>query len=148
MGRTGGAADEIGRLVQATGGGDVDAFAALYDRTASGVFGFLSRAPGDPVAAERATVRVYMRVWRTAPAFDPAVMSGGAFLLRALLREFDDRERRDDAGRARTAPVAFEDGAVGGCPEDRRDVDGPRAHQLPRHAHRLPTSRCARPGRG
>jgi RNA polymerase sigma-70 factor, ECF subfamily len=102
MGRSGAAPDEVGGLLQAAGCGDVDAFAALYDRTASVVFGLLQHTPGDSAAAERAMVRVYVRVWRTAPAFDPAVMSGGAFLIEAVHREFDGRERRDHARCVRT----------------------------------------------
>jgi len=107
VGRSGVELDEVGGLLQAAGCGDVDAFdafaafAAFYDRTASVVFGLLRHALGESAAAERATVRVYVRVWRTAPTFDPAVMAGGAFLIQAIHREFDGRERRDDARCAR-----------------------------------------------
>ena len=97
MGRSGVALDEVGCLLQATGRGDVDAFAALYGRTASVVFGLLEHMTEDPAVAERAMVRVYVRVWRTAPVFDPAVMSGSAFLVEAVHREVDgcaDRGRR------------------------------------------------------
>ena len=97
MGRSGVALDEVGCLLQATGRGDVDAFAALYGRTASVVFGLLEHMTEDPAVAERAMVRVYVRVWRTAPVFDPAVMSGRAFLVEAVHREVDGRERRGHA---------------------------------------------------
>ena len=100
MGRSGVVPDEVGGLVQAIGCGEVDAFAALYDRTASVVFGLLQHTLGEPAAVERAMVRVYMRVWRTAPAFDPAVMSGGAFLIDAVHRESNGPERRDHVGGA------------------------------------------------
>ena len=60
------------------------------------MFGLLLRhVPGDTAAAERAMIRVYARVWRTAPVFDPAVLTGGAFLLKALLRETAGRDRGD-----------------------------------------------------
>jgi hypothetical protein len=75
--------DEVDTLLQAAGRGDFDAFASFYDRTAPAVFNHLHHVLGDTAAAERATVRVYVRVWRTAPVFDPAVMSGASFLLRA-----------------------------------------------------------------
>ena len=101
MGRSSVVLDEIGCLVQATGCGDGNAFATLYDRTASVMFGLIQHASGDSAAVERAMVRVYVRVWRTAPAFDPTVTSGGAFLMDALYREFDGRERRDHARCAR-----------------------------------------------
>jgi hypothetical protein len=38
---------------------------------------------GESAAAEQVTVRIYVRVWRTAPTFDPALMSGGTFLIRS-----------------------------------------------------------------
>jgi RNA polymerase sigma-70 factor, ECF subfamily len=82
VGRSSVELDEVGGLLQAAGCGDADAFAAFYDRTASVVFGVLHHALGE-AAAERAMVRVYVRVWRTAPDFDPAMMSGASFLLRA-----------------------------------------------------------------
>lgn len=83
MGRSAVELDEVDELLQAAGRGDFDAFASLYDRTAPAVFNHLHHVLGDATAAERATVRVYVRVWRTAPDFDPAVMSGASFLLRA-----------------------------------------------------------------
>jgi RNA polymerase sigma-70 factor (ECF subfamily) len=91
VGRQGVALDEVGGLLQAAGRGDDAAFAAFYDRTAPVVFDLLRHALGDAAAAERATVRVYVRVWRTAPAFDPAGMSGCAFLVEAVHREYGRR---------------------------------------------------------
>ena len=99
MGRSGVAPDEVADLLRAAGCGDDDAFAALYGRTASVVFGLLQHTLGES-AAERAAVRVYVQVWRTAAAFDPAVMSGGAFLLEAVYRELDERKGRDHVGGA------------------------------------------------
>ena len=69
----------------------------IYERTASIVFGLLHHVLGESAAAERAMVRVYVRVWRSAPAFDPAVMTGGAFLMEVMHREFGGRQRRADA---------------------------------------------------
>jgi RNA polymerase sigma-70 factor, ECF subfamily len=89
--------DEVGGLLRAAGRGDFDSFAAFYDRNAPVVFNLLQHVLEDSTAAERATVRVYVRVWRTAPAFDPAVTSGGTYLMQTLQWEFDGRERRDDA---------------------------------------------------
>jgi DNA-directed RNA polymerase specialized sigma24 family protein len=86
--------DEVGGLLHAAGRGDLDSFAAFYDRTAPVVFNLLQHVLGDSTAAERATVRVYVRVWRTASAFDPAVTSGGTYLMQTLQWEFDGRERR------------------------------------------------------
>jgi hypothetical protein len=82
----------------------VDALAAFYERTAAVVFNLLHSALGESEAAERVTVRVYVRVWRTAPTFDPAMMSGCAFLLLAVHREVDGREFGDDAHRRSVMP--------------------------------------------
>ena len=46
----------------------------------------------DSRAAEPGTVRVYVRVWRTASAFDPAVCRAGSYLMQTLHWEFDHRE--------------------------------------------------------
>jgi RNA polymerase sigma-70 factor, ECF subfamily len=81
--------DEVGWLLQAAGRGDVDAFAAFHDRTAPLVFGLLRHAYGESAAAERVTVRVYVRVWRAAPTFDSGVMTGGSFLVEAVHQEFE-----------------------------------------------------------
>ena len=92
MGRSGTVQDEVGSLLRAAGNDDVDAFAAFYDRTAPAMFNLLRRELDEP-AAERATVRVYLGVWRTAAAFDPARMSGWTFLLHAVHRDRSCRPR-------------------------------------------------------
>jgi len=98
VGRRGVTPDDVGRLLRAAGNNDSDAFAAFYDRTSSTVFRILCRAFEDSAVAERAMVRVYVRVWRTASSFDPARMSGGAFLMDAVRREFGSRDRSWCAG--------------------------------------------------
>lgn len=97
MGRSWVPLDEVGGLLCAAGRGDLDSFAAFYNRTAPVVFNLLQHVLGDSTAAERASVRVYVRVWRTASAFDPAVTSGGTYLMQTLQGEFDGRERPGDA---------------------------------------------------
>jgi RNA polymerase sigma-70 factor (ECF subfamily) len=104
VGRSSIALDEVSGLLQAAGAGDVNALAAFYERTASVVFNLLHGELGESDAAERATVRVYIHVWRTAPAFDPAMISGCAFLMLAVHRETDGRESSDDARREPVMP--------------------------------------------
>ena len=93
MGRRCAVSDDVGSLLQAAGNDDIDAFAAFYDRTSSVVFRILCQALEEQAAAERAMVRVYARVWRTASSFDPDRMSGGAFLTHAVSREVGRRDR-------------------------------------------------------
>ncbi len=71
-------------LLTATGHGDLDAFAAFYDRTASTVFGMLHIGTQ---ATEPATERVYLGVWRAAPDFEPARRSAYSTLMVATRRE-------------------------------------------------------------
>lgn len=121
MSRSSVALDEVGGLLHAAGCGDADAFATLYDRTAPAVFGLLTRELGESAAAERAMVRIYVRVWRTAPAFDPAVVSGDTFLIEAVHRELGGRERRGDAGCRRLRQLRG-DGAASGTSNIRRST--------------------------
>lgn len=87
-------------LLAAVGRGELDALGARYDRTAPLVFGLLRGALGARRAAE-ATERVYLRVWRGAPAFDPAHDSACTLLLRATRRELVPPVHEAVAGRRR-----------------------------------------------
>ena len=72
--------DSTDALLSAIGRGDLTAFAAFYDRTASTVFGMLN-------AETQATERVYLGVWRAAPGFEPTRRSAYATLMVATRRE-------------------------------------------------------------
>ena len=104
MSRSDTAPDEVDDLLHAVGRGDAGALAALYDRTAPGGGGPPAGAGGGRAAPAAATVRVYVQVWRTASAFDPAAMSGGTFLLEAVHRELDARGTRADPAGGPNAP--------------------------------------------
>lgn len=75
------------RLLAAAGRGDVRALGALYDQTAPVVFGLLRVVLGESEQAEQATQRVYLRLWRAAPRFDPRDGSAASLLLRTACRE-------------------------------------------------------------
>lgn len=77
---------EVATLLAAAGRGDLCALGALYDRTAPLVFGLL-RAVLGAESADRAAERVYLRVWRDAPRFDPERDSACTLLLTAARRE-------------------------------------------------------------
>lgn len=88
---------------------DQEAFAALYDQTASRVHSLVSRILGNPADAEEVTLDVYLQAWREACRFDARRGSVSAWLLtiarsRALdrLRSHASRQKRE------SAPVDFE----------------------------------------
>lgn len=84
-------------LLVAAGRGDLDAYAAFYDQTAPVIFGLLRGGLGECDGAERATERVYLRLWRTAARFDPTGRSAYALLLCTARRELIGRLRDLDA---------------------------------------------------
>jgi len=56
-------------LLRATAGGDPRAFAELYRRHASGLFGFLYRIAGDRAVAEEILQDTMLAVWRSGTGF-------------------------------------------------------------------------------
>lgn len=77
-------------LLLCAGRGDAEALGAFYDLTAPAVFGLLSRALPGRLLAERVTTRIYLRLWRSAPQFDPAEGSAYSLLCRTTHRELTD----------------------------------------------------------
>jgi RNA polymerase sigma-70 factor, ECF subfamily len=59
-------------LVQRVVERDAEAFARLYDRHADLVYSVALRVLADPALAEDTTQDVFLRVWRTPTAYDPA----------------------------------------------------------------------------
>jgi RNA polymerase sigma-70 factor (ECF subfamily) len=87
-GRPGPWADE---LLVAVGRGDIRALGAFYDSTARPLYRFLRDALCGPEPAERATVEVYLQIWRAAPQFDPDRCSAYSLLLLLARRELAGR---------------------------------------------------------
>lgn len=83
----------VDALLRAAGQGDSGAFGAFYDQTAPAVFGLLCGVLGEQMPAEQATERVYLRLWRSAPRFNPTNGSARCVLLRAACRELVCRPR-------------------------------------------------------
>lgn len=81
-------ADDL--LVEA-GRGDMGAYARFYDVTAPLVFGILRAALGESTEAERAAVRIYVELWRTAPRFGATSESAYSLLLVSTGRELTGR---------------------------------------------------------
>ena len=60
--------DLLGRVAQ----GDQQAFAELYDRTASRVFGLVKRLLRDHAQSEEVTQEIFLEIWQTATRYDPS----------------------------------------------------------------------------
>src|SRR6185503_13579616 len=66
-----GLCDLLGRIAD----GDKSAFARLYSLTSGKLFGVALRIMRDRQAAEDIVQEAYLRIWRNAASFDPAVAS-------------------------------------------------------------------------
>jgi RNA polymerase sigma-70 factor, ECF subfamily len=74
--------------------GDRVAFAELYDRYASAVYGACLRVLREPQAAEDAAQEAFAAVWRHADAFDPSRGAAGAWIGRVARNAALDASRR------------------------------------------------------
>jgi RNA polymerase sigma factor (sigma-70 family) len=74
--------------------GDRVAFAELYDRYASAVYGACLRVLREPHAAEDAAQEAFAAVWRHADAFDAARGAAGAWIGRVARNAALDASRR------------------------------------------------------
>jgi RNA polymerase sigma-70 factor (ECF subfamily) len=82
------------RLLARIAGGDRMAFAELYDRYASAVYGACLRVLREPHAAEDAAQEAFAAVWRHAGAFDAARGAAGAWIGRVARNAALDASRR------------------------------------------------------
>jgi RNA polymerase sigma-70 factor, ECF subfamily len=102
-GAGGGLLDELlGRAAR----GDQLAFSALYDATASHVFGTVLRVVRDPAQSEEVTQEVYVDVWRQAARFDAELGSARTWILTMAHRRAVDRVRRVEAATEREQKAA------------------------------------------
>ena len=86
--------------------GDQLAFSALYDATASHVFGTVLRVVRDPAQSEEVTQEVYVDVWRQAARFDAELGSARTWILTMAHRRAVDRVRRVEAATDREQKAA------------------------------------------
>jgi RNA polymerase sigma-70 factor, ECF subfamily len=89
---------DLDALLRRVANGDRDAFAAVYDLTKTRMYGLVTRVLRDPGYSEETTQEVYLEVWRTASAYDPARGSALAWLLTMAHRRAIDRVRSEQAG--------------------------------------------------
>jgi RNA polymerase sigma-70 factor (ECF subfamily) len=76
--------------------GNRDAFAALYDRHASRVFGLALQMLGEQMAAEEVTQDTFMKLWTRADTFSPKKGALLAWLLTITRRTALDRIRLEN----------------------------------------------------
>ncbi|TQF65918.1 sigma-70 family RNA polymerase sigma factor [Rhodococcus spelaei] len=93
----------LATLVTASAAGDATAFAELYDRTSSRVYGMVLRVLRDRGFAEETTQEVYLQVWRAADTFDAARGSALSWLLTLAHRRAVDRVRSEQSSSDRDA---------------------------------------------
>nr|WP_090275645.1 sigma-70 family RNA polymerase sigma factor [Mycolicibacterium komanii]CRL68676.1 sigma-70 family RNA polymerase sigma factor [Mycolicibacterium komanii] len=92
---------DLDELLRRVAEQDVEAFATFYDRTRARVFGLVSRVLRDPGYSEETTQDIYLQVWRTATAYDPAAGSPLAWLMTLAHRRAVDRVRSEQAATQR-----------------------------------------------
>ncbi|BBY19664.1 ECF RNA polymerase sigma factor SigK [Mycolicibacterium litorale] len=92
---------DLDELLRQVAQRDVDAFAALYDRTRARVYGMVTRVLRDPGYSEETTQDIYLQVWRSAGSYDPAAGSPMAWLLTLAHRRAVDRVRSEEAASQR-----------------------------------------------
>jgi RNA polymerase sigma-70 factor (ECF subfamily) len=93
--------DDESALIGRVADGDHGAFAALYDRLGSLVYGVSKRVLHDPSYAEEVTQEVFLEIWRQAPRFDGSRGSVRAWAATIARRRAVDRVRSEQARRDR-----------------------------------------------
>jgi RNA polymerase sigma factor (sigma-70 family) len=86
--------DELNRLLIQTGRNDQKAFAELYKRTSSKLFGVCLRMLHDRGEAEEVLQETYTTVWRRAASFDAAKASAITWLITLSRNKSIDRLRQ------------------------------------------------------
>lgn len=88
-------------LLERVSNGDQPAFAQLYERFSSRVFGLANRIVRDPSQAEEVAQEIFLEIWRRASRFDRTRGSGTAWIMTLTHGRSVDRVRQAQAARAR-----------------------------------------------
>lgn len=100
---------ELSHLLAKSGLGDRAAFAQLYERTSSHLFGVVLRINRDRAQAEDVLQEVYVNVWRAAQSFDAAQSQPLTWLTSiARNRAIDSLRRRQAEPQTQPAPLSGE----------------------------------------
>jgi RNA polymerase sigma-70 factor, ECF subfamily len=95
------AVPDLADLLKRSGRGDEQAFARLYDATASRVYGLAVRVVRDPAQAEEVAQEALLEIWRTSSRFDPDRGSALSWMLTITHRRAVDRVRSAEAATRR-----------------------------------------------
>jgi RNA polymerase sigma-70 factor (ECF subfamily) len=97
--------DLLGRVAQ----GDQQAFAQLYDRTSSRVFGLVKRLLRDHAQSEEVTQEIFLEIWQTATRYEPGKGGAMAWMLTMAHRRAVDRVRASQSSRDRDTRIGIRD---------------------------------------
>lgn len=86
-------ADRLAELLRESARGHDEAFAELYDRTSSRVYGMILRVVRSPDHAAEVAQEVYVEVWRQASRYDSSRGSAWAWMITMAHRRAVDRVR-------------------------------------------------------
>jgi len=92
---------DLDELLRQVARRDVEAFASFYDQTRARVYGLVTRVLRDPGYSEETTQDIYLQVWRTADAYNPAAGSPLSWLMTIAHRRAVDRVRSEQAASQR-----------------------------------------------
>lgn len=107
----GGGAAELAELLSRSSRGDESAFAELYERTSTKVYGLARRVVRDPALAEEVAQETYLAVWTQAARYDATLGGPLAWILTIAHRRSVDRVRSTESARERdTRFAALSDG--------------------------------------
>ena len=121
-------------LLSAVALGEQEAFAAVYDRVHTQVYGLVRRVLRDPSQSEEIAQEVLLDVWRTASRFDRSRGSAMAWIMTMAHRRAVDRVRSEQASRNRETKIAVRDGVGDEFDEVAETVEVRLEHQQVRQA--------------
>ncbi len=75
--------------------GDERAYEAVYDQTSGWVLGVIRKVLRDPAQSEEVMQEVLLEIWRSAARFDPALGTGGSWVMTLAHRRAVDRVRSE-----------------------------------------------------